>query len=84
MKTPIAVALALSLFAGSASAMYSKNVVDEVNSANSYGTVSVHLNGSTATLTGSVESRLEASLIAQAALGSDGVDKVVNLISIKH
>lgn len=85
MKILTAVALVLSLVAGSASAMnHAKNVVNEVNSANSYGTVVVHMNGSTVTLVGSVESQLDASLITQAALASDGVDNVINLISIKH
>ena len=83
MKTPFAIALVLSLVAGSASAMtHSQSVVDAVNSANSYGTVSVNVDGSTATLYGNVESQLEASLIAQAALRSDGVDKVINRISV--
>ena len=83
MKTPLAVALVLSLVAGSASAMtHSQNVVDAVNSANSYGTVSVNVDGSTATLFGSVESQLDAKLIAQAALGTQGVDKVINRITV--
>lgn len=82
MKTSTAAVLALSLFAGSASAMLHKSdVIDAVNSANSYGTAVVHLNGTTATLTGSVGSILEAQIIAQAARGTEGVSRVVNNIS---
>lgn len=85
MKTSIAAALVLSLVAGSASAMITpKNIVNEVNSANSYGTVVVHMNGSTATLVGNVESNLDVSQIVQAALRSDGVSRVINLISTNH
>lgn len=83
MKTSAAAVLALSLFAaGSASAMVHKSdVVDAVNSANSYGTVVVHLDGTTATLTGSVGSILEAKIIANAAERTDGVSRVINMIS---
>ena len=82
MKKAIASVLALGLFAGSASAMvHDKDVIDAVNSANSFGTVVTHIDGSTVTLTGSVESALDASLIASAAQNTAGVDKVINLIS---
>ncbi len=84
MKTSIAAVFALSLVAGSASAMvHSKNVVDEVNSAFSNGSVVVHINGSTATLVGTVESKLDSNRIVQAAAGSDGVSRVINLISVQ-
>ena len=83
MKTAIATALALGLFAGSASAMvHDKAVIDAVNSANAFGTVVTHIDGSTVTLTGNVESALDASLIANAAQKTAGVDKVINLISV--
>ena len=83
MKKAIVTALALGLFAGSASAMvHDKDVIDAVNSANSYGTVVTHIDGSTVTLTGAVESALDASIVAQAAQKTAGVDRVINLISV--
>ncbi len=85
MKTSIAVALALSLFAGSASAFIRSDIVaNEVNFAYTDGNVVVHMNGSTATLVGNVESALDANRVVQATLASEGVNRVINLISIKH
>lgn len=82
MKTSTAAVLALSLFAGSASAMVHKDdVVDAVNSANSYGTAVVHLDGTTATLTGNVGSLLEAKIIVNAAQKTEGVTRVINNLS---
>ena len=83
MKNSIAAVLALGLFAGSASAMvHDKDVIDAVNSANSFGNVVAQIDGSTVTLTGSVESALDASIVAQAAQKTAGVDQVINLISV--
>lgn len=82
MKNAIATVLALGLFAGSASAMvHDKDVIDAVNSANSFGNVVAQIDGSTVTLTGSVESALDASIVAQAAQKTAGVDNVINLIT---
>ena len=82
MKKAIATVLALGLFAGSASAMvHDKDVIDAVNSANSFGNVVAQIDGSTVTLTGSVESALDASIVAQAAQKTAGVDNVINLIT---
>ena len=81
MKTSIAAALALTLFAGSASAMiHKKDVIDRVNSANSFGTVVTHFDGSTVILTGSVDSVLDAKIVADAASKGAGVDRVINRI----
>ena len=85
MKTSIAAALALTLFAGSASAMiHKKDVIDRVNSANSFGTVVANFDGSTVILTGSVDSVLDARIVANAAGKAAGVDQVINRISTRN
>lgn len=84
MKISTAAFIALTLAAGTASAMtHPASVAQQVNSAYTNGTVNVHLNGSTATLVGHVDSALDVSQIVQAALATDEVNKVINLISIK-
>lgn len=85
MKTSIATALALALFAGSASAMIHRdNIANEIDFAYTNGNVVVQVNGNTVTLSGNVESALDLSRVVQATLASDGVSRVINLISVKH
>lgn len=83
MKISTAV-FVLTLAAGTASAMsHPASVAQQVNSAYTNGTVNVHISGSTATLVGHVDSALDVSQVVQAALASDEVSKVINLISTK-
>lgn len=84
MKISTAAVLALTLAAGTVSAMTQPaSVAQEINSAYTDGNVNVHLNGSTATLLGHVNSALDVSQIVQVALASTEVDKVINLITVR-
>ncbi len=84
MKILTTAVLALSILGGPASAItHPTNFDPYIDTARFNDAVSVQLKGATATLVGQVATALEADHNVRAALAIEGVNKVVNLITVK-